>query len=412
MRVAELFKRALRLEGVRVLGGEWIEDGRAGHVQITVALRPGRAPRCSGCGRAGGAVYDHRTRRWRHLDLGRTRLMLACRVARLACPTCGVRSQAVPFARAGARFTRAFEDTCAWLARHAPRRVVAELLGVDWETVGRIAGRVVAAGRRGRDGLDGLRRIGVDEVSWRRGHHYLTVVCCHDSGRVAWVGAGEPGAALGRFFAALGSARAGRLEAISLDLSPRFHAVAARHAPQAALCADPFHLVAKAQFALDRLRAREWQRLRREDPAGARWLKGARFALRRGPARRTAADRDLLRELERANREVYRAHLWCDQLRQTLRGADPAAAADELALLARAAPGLGHPRFTRMAGTLTRHAEHIANTIRHQITNGRIEALNSTVRLMSHRARGFRRVENLIALIHLVCGRVHLELPT
>jgi transposase len=282
----------------------------------------------------------------------------------------------------------------------------------DWETVGRIAGRVVNEQRQGGDGLDGLRRIGVDEVSWKRGHHYLTVVCCHDHGRVVWAGAGEPGAALERFFAELGAERAARLEAISLDLAPRYHAVVQRWCPQAAICADPFHLVAQAQFALDRLRAREWQRLRAEDPGAARWLKGARFALRRGPERRTDADRDLLGELQEANREIYRAHLWCDQLRATLRGSDPDAARTELLLLAESAPGLGHPRFRRLAGTLTRHLEHILDTISHRITNGRIEALNSTVRLLSHRARGFRRVENLIALIHLVCGRVRVDLPT
>jgi transposase len=229
---------------------------------------------------------------------------------------------------------------------------------------------------------------------------------------VVWVGAGDPGAALERFFAALGPQRTALLEAISLDLAPRFVGVAARHAPQAALCADPFHLAQMAHFALDRLRAAEWQRLRGEDPGAARWLKGSRFALRRGPARRSEADRDLIDRLAAENQAVYRALLWCDQLRATLAGADAQQARAELAQLAAAAPTLGHPRFTRLAGTLTRPAELICNTVRHRINNGRIEALNSTVRLLSHRARGFRRVDNLIGLIHLVCGRVHVALPT
>jgi transposase len=167
-----------------------------------------------------------------------------------------------------------------------------------------------------------------------------------------------------------------------------------------------------AQFALDRLRAGEWQRLRAEDPTRARWLKGARFALRRGPARRTGADHDLIGQLARANQGVYRAHLWCEQLRAALREDDLDAAAATLAALARSAPTLGHPAFTRLARTLGRHADQIINTIRLGLSNGRIEALNSTVRLLSHRARGFRRVDNLIALIHLVCGPVRVELPT
>ena len=149
--------------------------------------------------------------------------------------------------------------------------------------------------------------------------------------------------------------------------------------------------------ALDRLRAAEWQRLRREDPDAGRWLKGTRFALRRGPDRRSDADRALIDQLAEANAPVYRAHLWCDQLRATLRSADPEAAS-----------ALGHRRFARMASSITRHLEQILNTIRHRITNGRIEALNSTVRLISHRARGFRRVENLIGLIHLELSLIHI----
>ena len=141
---------------------------------------------------------------------------------------------------------------------------------IDWETVGRIAGRIVAEQRTGSDGLDGLRRIGVDEVSYATGHRYLTVVCCHDSGRVVWAGAGERGAALGRFFDELGPERAARIEAISADLGRTYLAVIGARAPQAAICADPFHVIARAQFALDRLRSAHWQRLRREDEAAGR----------------------------------------------------------------------------------------------------------------------------------------------
>jgi transposase len=80
--------------------------------------------------------------------------------------------------------------------------------------------------------------------------------------------------------------------------------------------------------------------------------------------------------------------------------------------LAAEAPALGHLRFDRFARTLTTHADKVLNTIRLGLSNGRIEAMNSTVRLLSHRARGFRRVEHLEALIHLVCGRLRVELPT
>jgi transposase len=412
MRVAGLFKRLLGLEGVRVVGVEVEEHAGRRQLVVRVARPARRRMACSGCGQVVGCVYDRSLRRWRHLDLLGARCVLVGEVRRVRCPACGVRAEAVSWARRGARFTRPFEDTCAWLARAAPHSVVAELLGIDWSTVGRIAGRVVAEARAGSDGLDGLVRIGVDEVSWRSGHRYLTVVVCHDSRRVVWAGAGPRRAALERFFDELGPQRAARIEAISADLGPSYLTVIAERCPQAAVCADPFHIIQAAGFALDRLRAAEWQKLRHTDQAAGRWLKGTRFALHRGPGRRTETDLRLIDQLAQANAPVYRAHLWCDQLRATLRACDPHDARAQLIALAEEAPRLGHRRFTRLAHSIHRHLDRITNTIQHQITNGRIEALNSTVRLISHRARGLRRVENLIALIHLICGRVPVTLPT
>lgn len=409
MRVAGLFNRALALEGARVVDVQWI----AGHLEVQVVPDARRAPRCGGCGQVVRRVHDHRTRRFRHLDLARCRIVVVCRCARLVCPACGVRTQALGFARAGSRFTAPFEDTCAWLTRHAPQSVVAQMMGIDWATVGRMARRILTQATGQGEGLHDLRRIGVDEVSWRAGHHdYLTVVACHDSGRVVWVGHGPRAAALERFFDDLGEARTARITAISADLGEMYLSVIRARAPGAEICADPFHVVARARFALDRLRAAQWQRLRAGDPAGARWLRGARFALRRGAGRRTGADRSLLSELAQVNQPLYTAHLWCDQLSALVRMRDPAEAAEVLEALIAEAPTLGHRRFGALGRTLARHRTSILNTITHRISNGRIEALNSTVRLISHRARGFRHVDNLIAMIHLVCGRVRIELPT
>lgn len=410
MRVAELFNRALHLEGARVVGVEWV----MGHLEVQVRADARRAPRCSGCAQVVRRVHDHRTRRFRHLDLARCRVVVVCRCARVRCPRCGVRTQALGFARPGSRFTAAFEDTCAWLTRHAPHSVVARLMGIDWQTVARMARRILAEARaRHGDGLEGLSRIGVDEVSWRAGHRdYLTVVICHDSGRVVWVGHGPRPAALGRFFDALGPERTARITTISADLGEMYLGVIRSRAPRAEICADPFHIVAAGRFALDRLRSAQWQRLRVEDPAGARWLAGTRFALRRGAGRRSSADWSLIGELAGVNQEVYRAHLWCDQLSVLVRMSDPTEAAALLRALIQEAPTLGHRRFARLGRALERHHQSILNSIVHRISNGRIEALNSSVRLISHRARGFRHVDNLIAMIHLVCGRHRVELPT
>jgi transposase len=414
MRVTSLFKRLVRLEGVRVVGVEFDQEHPAGPlVVVRVERRRGRVLACSGCGQVMRAVYDHVERRWRHLDLAGVRCQIRCRLARLSCPDCGVRAEAVPVARPGARFTRSFEDSCVWLCRHTPTSVVARFMRVDWASVGRMLGRLGAEHEARRDRLRGLHRIGIDEVSWKGGHHYLTVVSCHDRGRVVWVGRGERATALGRFFDELGPAGCRRIHAVSSDLCPRYLPVIRRRVPRALICADAFHLMRLAHFALDRVRAASWQKLRQDDPEAARWLKGTRFALRRGPARRRPSDQALIAQLEKHNGEVFRAWLWVEQLRALLRGASPwPEARGLLGELAAAADQLGHPKFAELGRTLGRHVWAVLNTIRFGLSNGRIEAMNSTVRLISHRARGFRRVENLIGLIHLVCGDLAVELPT
>jgi transposase len=412
MRVATLFKRLLRLGGVRVVGVELVEED-AEAVIVTLALRARRAMRCSGCGERVRGAYDTRPMSWRHLDLGRVRCVLRCEARRVECPVCGVRAEAVPWARAGSRFTRAFEDTCAFLVRDAPKSVVARLMRIDWATVGRMLERVVdEALGSGEDFLDGLRRIGVDEVAYRKGHRYLLCVVDHDSGRIVWAHPGRSKATLALFFCALGPERARLLEAVSVDLHGAWPPVIRTFAPQAAICADPFHVVKLAGDALDALRRADWQRLRKEDPERARWFKGTRFLLRRRAEGLSADQRGLIEDLAETNARVYRGWLLVDQLRAIYQALDPPSAARLLAQWCEAAWRSDLEPFRKVALTLADHAAAVINAIRLGINNARLEAMNSTVRLISHRSRGFRRVESLLALIQLVCGKIPVALPT
>ena len=166
MRVAQVFKRLLGLERERVLGVAVEGEGPGRCAVVELGLPGRRRQRCSGCAQVVAAVYDHPDPPLAaHLDAARARLVVRARLARVSCPGCGVRPEQVYFARPGARFTRAFEDTVCWLLKAAPRAVVARLMRVDRKTAGRMAERVVAEqrARRGGDGLDGLARIGTDE---------------------------------------------------------------------------------------------------------------------------------------------------------------------------------------------------------------------------------------------------------
>jgi transposase len=144
------------------------------------------------CGRSTRGVYDRSTRSWRGLDLGATKLVLRAEIRRLDCRACGrVRTEEVPWARPGARFTRDFEDVAAWLAQRMDKTAITRLLRCSWEAVANVVERVVAD-QLDHSRLEEVYRIGVDEVSYRKGHRYLTVVADHDrDGAVIWAGEGK-----------------------------------------------------------------------------------------------------------------------------------------------------------------------------------------------------------------------------
>jgi len=412
MRVTSLFKRLLGLEGVRVVGVELVGEAGAERLLVLLARPERRLLRCPRCGFRTRSGYDRSLRTLRHLDLARTPCLLRLEVRRLVCPDCGVVSEELPFARAGSRFTRAFEDTCVWLVRDAPKTVVSRLMRIDWQTVGRMIERVVAEASAGEDRLAGLRRIGIDEVAYRKGRRYLLCVTDHDSGRIVWAQPGRTRAVLSRFFGELGAERCAQLEAISADLLEAWREVIAAWAPNAVVCADPFHVVKLVSQALDTLRRQDWQRLRKEDPRRAVWLKGTRFVLRRRAETLTDRERNLIEQLETTNERVYRGWLLYDQLRAVYSAEDAEQAALLLDDWLQAARASLLVPFIKLERTLAAHRDEIVNAIALGLSNARLEAMNSTVRLISHRSRGFRRVESLLALIQLVCGRVPVALPT
>jgi len=159
VRVTTAFNRLLALEGARVIDVLFAADG----VTVRVALRR-RGAACSVCGQVHRRAYDRAWRRWRHLDLAGNRCFIEYELRRVDCRDCGVRVEAVPWARAGARHTRDFENLVAFMAQQMAKTPICALLRIAWDTVGSIVERVVADhlddGR-----LDRLVMIGIDEIS-------------------------------------------------------------------------------------------------------------------------------------------------------------------------------------------------------------------------------------------------------
>ena len=234
-------------------------------------------------------------------------------------------------------------------------------------------------------------------------------VVCHDTGRVVWAAPGRSQQTAAGFFQKLGTERCKQITAVSVDLHGGWLATIRGYCPNARVCADPFHVIKLAKDALDELRRADWQRLRESDPDRAKWLKGTRFVR---SDRLRDGEQTILDQLADTNHDVYLGWLLVDQLHAVYLARTHAEALRLLDEWILAACLSELEPFVRTAITFETHKDAITNAISLGITNARLEGMNSTVRLLSHRSRGFRRLDSLLALITLVCGRIPVQLPT
>lgn len=386
-----------------------LDDG-----ELIVHARPKarRDRRCGVCRRR-SPWYDagEGRRRWRALDLGRSLVAVEADAPRVACRDHGVVVAHVPWARHGSRFTCRFEEVAAWMATQLSRSAVTQLLRISWRTVGRLVARVVAERSEGRDPLAGLRRIGIDELSFRRGQRYITVVVNHDTGHLIWAAEGRDVATLERFFEELGKERCAEIEVVSADMGSWIGTAVRRHLSQARLCIDPFHTVQLATDALDEVRRDVWNAARRRgDTGGARWLKGARWALWRNPENLSIRGHLHLGRVKLTNEKLYTAYLLKEMLRTSLKAPTGRVAA-EIDTWTEAARTSGLPPFVKLARTIETHRTGILAAAQEGLSNARVEALNTRLRLITRRSFGFHSAEPLIALAMLTCGGLCPPLP-
>ncbi|MDQ2728589.1 MAG: ISL3 family transposase [Actinomycetota bacterium] len=411
MRFAKLWQRLLGVERTVIEGVVFDED--AGAVVASVRPRKGATRRCGVCGRR-CPWYDRGEgrRRWRALDLGFVLAFLEADAPRVSCPAHGVVVVAFPWARHRARHTTAFEDQCAWLAKHCSRSAVEELMRVAWRTVGAIVARVVADAHARVDPLDGLRRIGIDEVAYKRGHRYLIVIVDHDSGRLIWAAPGRDKASLGRFFDELGKSRCARLREVSADGAEWIAGVVASRCLNARLVMDAFHTVSWATDALDEVRREVWNDARRDlgDRVLADRLKGCRYALWKNPENLTGRQRGKLHWVAYTNRRLYRAYLLKEELRLAIR-----TKGDEgVALLSHWLNWASHCQigpFVQLARKIRRHRGAIESALRSGTSNALVESTNTKIRVLTRVAFGFASPQALIAMAMLAVGGTCPPLP-
>lgn len=401
MRITTLLRALLGLQQTRVTGLRFTDN------ELVVEVTPAkRSSFCSCCGRR-GRRYDRRTRRWRHLDLCGLAVELEYAIWRVDCLRCGVTTEWVPWANAGSGFTLPFEDLVAHLAQQCDKTTVTRLMRLAWATVGRIIERVV--GRLGpKDRLSGLRNIGIDELSYRRRHEYLTIVSDQDTGRVVWAAPGKDATTLRKFFTELGPERTAKIETITMDMSVAYRAVVPEAAPDARIVFDRFHVQRLAHDALDKVRREQWRAADADDKEA---IKGTRFALQKNPWNLTQPEDEKLASVQRSNKSLYRAYLLKETLADILdrRQVNVARAklGEWMAWAARSRLG----PFRKLARTIRQHAEGILAYVATGLSNGRAEGLNGKVRTITRRSYGFHSAESLSALIFLCCSGINVALP-
>jgi transposase len=421
VRNARVWRALLGVEKTVIERVEFDEDSEllVAHVRAVKGAR-GRCGRC----RRRCARYDagEGRRRWRTLDLGIVRAELEAQAPRVSCPEHGVVVAHVPWARHGAGHTLAFDETVAWLATQTSKSAATELMRIAWRTVGAIITRVWADIDAAHDRLDGLRRIGIDEISYKRGHRYLTVVVDHDTGRLVWAAPGRDRATLRGFFDELGPERSKLITHVSADAAEWIAEVVTERCPDAVQCADAFHVIKWASSALDEVRRQAWNdarragawrakgRGRRDATGTARAYKHARYALWKNPDNLTDRQRDRLAWITKTDPRLHRAYLLKEGLRYVfaVKGEPGKHALDRWICWARRCR---IPAFVALQRRIVKHRATIEAALENNLSNALIESTNTKIRLITRVAFGFHSAAPLIALAMLSLGGHRPTLP-
>ena len=273
-----------------------------------------------------------------------------------------------------------------------------------WRTVGRIVGSFVARHFKGApDRLENLTNIGIDELSFRKHHKYVTVVVDHDRGRIVWAAEGKNAATLGQFFEELGLERCALLNSITIDMSAAYIKAVKQYAPGATLIFDRFHVQRLVQNAADHTRRDEMRGTPKEV---RRALKGVRWAVLKSPWNLNAKEAATLKDLEELNRPIYRGYLLKESLADILDGRQINVARHRLEQWIAEAKASGLAHFERAARSIQKHIDGVLEYVRTRRNNGRVEGLNSKARTITRRSYGFHSARALISLLFLCCGGV------
>jgi transposase len=405
MLVSKLITSTLELQGFRVESVEKLAE------EIVVRIVPDRRfkPVCSHCGGAGRHRDTRGDRRFKHVPLWGMAVVLLYAPRRVWCPACrGVHVERLPWAAGKRRQTKALAIFLATWAKELPWSRVAALFRCSWGTVASAVGYVVEYGLANRN-IDGVRLIGVDEISRKRGHVYLTNVYDLEQRTLLWSGEGRTKATLEEFFRFLGPERAAGLEGVCCDMWQPYVDVVMANAPNATLVFDKFHIVRHLMEAVDEVRRQEINEKGKEHRD---LVAKTRYLWLKNPWNLTDRQKSKLGVLEKLNLKINRAYLLKEAFRRFW----------SYRLLPWAEKYLQkwfwwatHSRLEPMrkfAWLVRRHERGILAYFKLRITNASVEGLNNKAKVVSHRAYGFRTARTFITNLYLSMGNLPMPEST
>jgi len=386
------------------------EDARLveqdGELVIEVDIRPrtnGKAI-CSGCEQPRPGYDRLEVRRFEFVPLWGIAVFFLYAMRRVDCPQCGVVVETVPWAVGKSHLTKAYSHFLARWAKRMSWKDVATAFHTSWENVYRSVAWVVHWGLEHRS-LDGITAIGVDEIQWHRGHKYLTLVYQIDNGckRLLWVGKERTEETLRGFFNWFGETRSAALRFVCSDMWKPYLKVIAEKAKKALNVLDRYHIAAKMNKAIDKVRAAEAKRLASDgyDPV----LRRMRWCLLKRPANLTENQETKLADLLSYNLKTVRAYLLKEEFQFFW---TYVRAGWAMKFLDKWCTKTTRSRIEPMkdiARSLREHRELIKNWFkaREVISLGVVEGLNNKVKVTTRRSYGFRTFKCAeIALYHVL----------
>lgn len=436
MTLNRILLELLNVNGAVVDGAEFGDDAS---LTVHVHVRKGDQWRCPVCGRRCG-VYDGGDDEvfWRSMDFGPVPVRIGAKVPRVSCPEHGVRVAGVPWAKPGSRFTTDVAYSAAWMLKGGlSKKRVSEWLQIDWKTVGRLVELVwndLEPDPKKR--YDGLVNIGIDETSYRKGHKYVTTVVNHGTNTVVWAHEGYGKEVVELFFNELTEEQRASIRLVSGDGARYITDAVAKFCPNATRCLDPFHVVEWANDALGSIRIDAWRRARaaiaemeralkasanpgdktekekiKQAKKAAEELKGSKYALGKNPENLTPKQAERLALVQAEDPQLRRGHEMKEGLRLVFKLSDSELAEAALDRWLTRAQRCRIPAFVELGRKIRRHKESILNTVRHGLSNARVEAINNKIKLLVRIAYGFRDVNAMISLILLFCSSIKIPWP-